>query len=171
MIRGRNSKFKAEILSTPGGETLQRCYQCGSCTGGCPTGAFTSFRVRTIIHKCLLGLRDAVVPSKDVWLCTLCYTCHERCPTGVEVTDVMLALRNLAAKEGYAPDSLKSVLKSVFETGHAFPFTGYTKKLRVQLGLAEELPLAVNISEARLEVQKLINITKANHFMDSEERK
>ncbi|MFQ6080903.1 MAG: CoB--CoM heterodisulfide reductase subunit C [Candidatus Bathyarchaeia archaeon] len=167
MIRGRDPKFKREVLSTPGGETLQRCYQCGSCTGGCPTAPLTSFRVRKIIHQTLLGLRDAVLSGGDVWMCTICYACQERCPTGVDVTELMIALRNLATRAGYAPAPLKGIVKSLFKTGHQFPFTGFTRKLRSQLGLSEMPPLAINTPQALEEVQKLMKLAGASRLLES----
>ncbi|MFB0502157.1 MAG: CoB--CoM heterodisulfide reductase subunit C [Candidatus Bathyarchaeia archaeon] len=171
MVRRRDPKFRNEILSTPGGKTLQRCYQCGSCTGGCPTSFYTSFRVRKVVHQALLGLRDDVLRGKDIWMCTVCFTCQERCPTGVEVTDLMLALRNLATKEGCAPAPLKNVLKALFETGHEFPFTGYTRKLRRELGLSETPPLTISSSKALKEVQKLMKTAGASRLLESSEMK
>ncbi|UCE15859.1 MAG: CoB--CoM heterodisulfide reductase subunit C [Candidatus Bathyarchaeota archaeon] len=171
MVIKRDLTFRNKILSTHGGETLQRCYQCGSCTGGCPTSFYTSFRVRKIVHQSLLGLRDDVLSGKDIWMCTVCFTCQERCPTGVEVTDLMLALRNLATEEGYAPALLKNVLKFIFETGHEFPFTGYTRKLRRELGLSETPPLTIGNPKALEEIQKLMKMAGATRLLKSSEMK
>jgi len=85
------------------------------------------------------------------------------------VTDLMLALRNLATKEGYAPDPLKNVLKALFETGHEFPFTGYTRKLRKELGLSEIPPLTVSSPKALKEVQKLMKMSGASQHLESGE--
>ena len=38
-------------------ETVDHCFQCGTCGGGCPSGRRTPYRVRQIVRKCLLGLR------------------------------------------------------------------------------------------------------------------
>jgi heterodisulfide reductase subunit C len=83
----------------------------------------------------------------------------------------MLALRNLATKEGYAPVPLRNVLKALFETGHEFPFTGYTRKLRRQLGLSEIPPLAVSSPKALEEVQKLMKMSGVSHRLESGEMK
>ncbi len=104
-------------------------------------------------------------------MCTVCFTCQERCPTGVEVTDLMLALRNLATKEGYAPAPLQNVLKVLFETGHEFPFTGYTRKLRRELGLSETPPLTIGSPKALVEVQKLMKTAGAVNLLESREMK
>ena len=112
-----------------------------------------------------------MLSSKDIWMCTVCFTCQERCPTRVEVTDLMLALRNLATKEGYAPAPLKNVLKALFETGHEFPFTGYTRKLRRELGLSETPPLTISSSKALEEVQKLMKMVGIVRPLESGEVK
>lgn len=135
--------------------------------GGCPTAALTSFRVRVIIHKTLLVLREVVLSGRDIWLCTVCYTCQERCPTGVDVTELMMALRNLASKADYAPNPFKAVVKSLYETGHEFPFTGFTRRLRSQVGLDERPPLAINTPEALKEVQKLMEMVGVNRYWKS----
>jgi len=83
----------------------------------------------------------------------------------------MLALRNLATKEGYAPAPLKNVLKSIFETGHEFPFTGYTRKLRRELGLNETPPLTIGSPKALEEVQKLMKMAGATRLLKSSEMK
>jgi len=87
------------------------------------------------------------------------------------VTDLMLALRNLATKESYAPVPLKNVLKALFETGHEFPFTGYTRKLRRELGLSEIPPLTVSSPKALEEVQKLTKIARGSRLWKSSEMK
>jgi len=83
----------------------------------------------------------------------------------------MLALRNLATKEGYAPAALKNVLKVLFETGHEFPFTGYTRKLRRELDLSETPPLTISSPKALEEVQKLIKMAGTSPLLKSSEMK
>jgi heterodisulfide reductase subunit C len=55
----------------------------------------------------LLGLKKDVLSSDFIWLCAQCYTCSERCPQDVKITDLMNALKNIAVREGYIPDWLK----------------------------------------------------------------
>jgi len=81
----------------------------------------------------------------------------------------MLALRNLATKEGYAPAPFKNVLKALFETGHEFPFTGYTRKLRRELGLSETPPLTIGRPKALEEVQKLMKMAGVGRLLKSGE--
>ncbi len=83
----------------------------------------------------------------------------------------MLALRNLATQEGHAPAPLKNVLKALFETGHEFPFTAYTRKLRKELGLNETPPLTISSPKALGEVQKLMKMAGVDRLLKSGEMK
>ena len=58
---------------------------------------------RTIIRKILLGMR------KEIWMCSNCYTCYERCPQDVKFTDIIFALRNIAAREGFAHKKVEAL--------------------------------------------------------------
>jgi heterodisulfide reductase subunit C len=103
--------FKYEVAEEPGGERIKVCFSCGICTAGCPVSEIDpNYNPRRIIRMVLLGMRDEVLSSDFIWLCTLCYTCYARCPQNVKFTDVMSALRNMAVREGYVhPSFLKHV--------------------------------------------------------------
>lgn len=47
-----------------------------------------------------LGLQDEVLHSKAIWLCSLCYMCHVRCPRGIPLTETIVKLKQLAIQEG-----------------------------------------------------------------------
>ena len=51
-----------------------------------------------------LGMADRVLRSRDIWFCVSCYSCAARCPQGIDITDVMAALRNMAIARGLAKD-------------------------------------------------------------------
>src|SRR5271157_2600652 len=61
-------------------ERFKSCYQCGTCSGGCPSGRRTAMRTRDLIRQALAGLDDELLTSDLLWLCSTCYTCEERCP-------------------------------------------------------------------------------------------
>ena len=46
-----------------------------------------------------LGLEDEVLHSKTMWLCSVCYQCHVRCPRGIPLTETIAKLKQLAIKE------------------------------------------------------------------------
>lgn len=106
----------AEAIIEAGGEALKSCYQCGLCTGACPWNLVRSFLTRRLIHSAQLGLVE--LESEDVWLCATCGACVERCPRGVEIVDIMRALRRIAAQWAATPKSLKTVMASLGAVGN-----------------------------------------------------
>ncbi len=136
-------------------ETVDHCFQCGTCGGGCPSGRRTPYRVRQIVRKCLLGLREEVVSDPALWMCTTCYTCQERCPRSVKIVDIIKMARNEAAKAGYMADSHKATGSYVIKFGHGVPINDKTKDLRKAIGLDELPPTVHSHPEALEEIQKI----------------
>jgi len=92
--------FKNEIISEAGGEHLTSCFQCSTCTLGCPITEFVpSYNPRKIIQMSLLGMREEVLSSPDLWVCLICQTCTARCPQDVRIADVLGVLRRIAERE------------------------------------------------------------------------
>jgi len=149
----------AEAVAKAGGEKINLCIQCGTCTASCPSGRRTAFRTRQIMRRALLGFRDEVLSDKDLWLCTTCYTCLERCPRGVDPTDIILAIRNMAVKAGHMLDRHKMVAGLVLKHGHAVPIDEANRKLRASLGLGEVPPTTHMFKDGLVEVQEIIKKT------------
>jgi len=113
--------FKVVIdgIKESGGEAFKFCYQCGKCETVCPWNRVRDFRVRKIINQSKFG----VVPfeSEDVWFCATCGNCVQRCPRGVEIIDVMRAVRRLLVPDGVVPaslPSLRSTMTSIASVGN-----------------------------------------------------
>ena len=85
------------------GNNTSLCYQCKKCSAGCPIIYEMDYTPTQIIRAIRLGMKDLVLKSKTIWLCTSCETCATRCPQDIEITDVMDAARKLAVKEKVAP--------------------------------------------------------------------
>ena len=146
-------EFKHEIERVPGGETFKNCYQCGVCTATCPIARFTEvFRPNKIIHMAKLGIRD-VLKDDTVWLCVVCYSCREKCPQGVEVADVIRALKNKAVENGYVPAAFKEFAGNILKTGLAYNVPESRIARRPALGLPQ-LP-KTNIED----LKKLAEVT------------
>ncbi len=107
-----------EIITEEGGEILKLCYQCGACTAVCPWNRVRDFIVRRIMHQGQLGLID--FEDEDVWQCAGCGLCVEHCPRGVEIIDIMRALRRAVSEFGIAkvPDSLRITGKNLLAVGN-----------------------------------------------------
>ena len=83
-----------------GGQDLSLCYQCGKCTAGCPVAYEMDYPPSQIMRGVQLGMRDIVLSSEAIWLCTACETCTTRCPQEVDPAGVMDVLRHIAYAEG-----------------------------------------------------------------------
>ena len=92
----RDPDFTAEFIDA-GIETVKHCFQCGTCSGSCPSGRRTPYKVRQIVRKCLLGLKEEVISDDALWMCTTCYTCQERCLRSVKIVEIIKKARNIAA--------------------------------------------------------------------------
>jgi heterodisulfide reductase subunit C len=154
-----------EIFVDSGIETVKICFQCGTCTGGCPSGRRTPYRVRQLVRKCLLGLKEEVISDDALWMCTTCYTCQERCPREIKIVEIVKMARNIAAQNGYMADAHKATGSFVIKTGHGVPINDATKELRKRVGLGELPPTTHSFPEALAEVQKICEDTGFNDLI------
>ena len=76
------------------GENLFGCYQCGTCSAGCPFIDDMDLTPDEVIRYVVLD-RDEVLNSKTIWLRSSCFTCAERCPRDINITKIMEALRQI----------------------------------------------------------------------------
>jgi len=111
-------KEATDVILEAGGEPLKLCYQCGLCTAICPWNLVRSFLVRHIMHEAQLGITD--FGSQDVWTCVTCRACVQRCPRGVEIIDVIRAVRRVVASLGIGviPDALRISAKNIAGVGN-----------------------------------------------------
>lgn len=85
----------------------------------------------------LLGMRDKVLRSDFVWLCAGCHSCSERCPQGVHIPDIMVALKNIARESGYTHPTLAKQIELLRDFGRVFEIEEYDNKRRAKMGLPE----------------------------------
>lgn len=140
-------------------ENLKTCVQCGRCVGSCPSARKTPWRVREVLEKARSGLEEEILSDNNLWNCTTCYTCQERCPRKVHTTDIVRIVRNLAVKHGYIMEAHRRVCENLFNYGHAVPINNEIKKVRLELGLAENPPTVHSYPESLKEILKLIEKT------------
>ncbi len=129
-------EFVQRVAATPGGEHILDCYACGTCSAGCPVRAIDEeFNPRRIIRLALLGLKDEVLRSDFIWLCTGCYICQERCPQDVRITELMMAFRNIATQEGYPHPTVKAIADMVEKYGIIMEIGDFENEKREKVGL------------------------------------
>jgi heterodisulfide reductase subunit C len=80
------------------GENLFGCYQCGTCSSGCPYIDDMDLTPDEVIRYVVLD-RSEVLNSKTIWLCSSCFTCAERCPRDINITKIMEALRQIILRK------------------------------------------------------------------------
>lgn len=167
MIKKVSNEITEEIVKDEALQVVQACFQCGTCTGSCPSGRRTAIRTRKILRKLLLGI-DEVISSDDIWLCSTCYTCYERCPRSIPVTDVIIKLRNLASKRGFMKPPHIKVTHTLSETGHGVPLgispekpTNNWSKMRASYGLPPIPPTTHSHPES---LEQCRNIMEATGF-------
>lgn len=113
------------------------CSNCGMCVGDCPAARFSlDFNPRQIVIKVSRGLDEGLVSQESpIWKCTTCYTCQERCPSGVKPVDVIIDLRNHAFEAGCAKDQVPRIYEMVGSTGRSGVVTETIIRRREDLGL------------------------------------
>jgi nitrate reductase gamma subunit/ferredoxin len=83
-------------LQRYGATDVSACFSCGTCTASCPLSQTDSTFPRRIIRYAQLGMKDALLTSKELWSCYQCGECAETCPTQADPSEFMAAARRYA---------------------------------------------------------------------------
>ncbi len=107
-------KFKkgelAQMVEDLCGEKLFGCYQCGTCSAGCPFIEDMDIAPDEVIRHVVLDKKE-VLQSKTIWVCSSCYTCAERCPRDLNLTKIMEALRQIILRKNIDKTNLLKISK------------------------------------------------------------
>jgi Fe-S oxidoreductase len=100
--------FKEVIdeIKEAGGDAFRHCFQCGLCDTVCPWNRVRNFSIRKIIREATFGLTE--IDGEDIWRCTSCGRCPQRCPRGVKQIEVGVSLRRVASDYEVFPASVRS---------------------------------------------------------------
>ncbi len=79
-----------------GGADVSACFSCGNCTAVCPLVDEVGTFPRRMIRYAELGMKDALVSSKELWTCYHCGACSDSCPTEADPAGFMAAARRYA---------------------------------------------------------------------------
>jgi heterodisulfide reductase subunit C len=131
-----DQNFKYEVAAEIGGTNITRCFACGTCSVCCPVREIDDkYNPRKIIRMVLLGMREHVLKSNFIWLCSTCCTCDDRCPQDVQLIKIMTALKNIAAREGHIHPFCKGQARLVSTFGRLYEVEDFDNKKRKRLGL------------------------------------
>ena len=109
------------------GENLFGCYQCGTCSAGCPFIEDMDLSPDEVIRYIILD-RKEVFNSKTIWLCAACFTCAERCPRDINITKIMEALRQIILRKKIDRTNLTEISKDEKETIPQLAFVSLFRK-------------------------------------------
>jgi ferredoxin/nitrate reductase gamma subunit len=79
-----------------GATDISACFSCGTCTASCPISQTDATFPRRIIRYAQVGMKDALLSSKELWSCYQCGECAETCPTQADPSEFMAAARRYA---------------------------------------------------------------------------
>jgi len=92
---------------------VEKCYQCGKCTAGCPMAAYMDLSTNQVMRLCQIGdaaATETLLKSSTIWLCASCLTCTQRCPRELDPAAVMDVLRERSHREGKASPVVAKIL-------------------------------------------------------------
>ena len=101
-IEKKDTAFIREVERLSG-QNLLVCYQCGRCSAGCPMADYMDILPNRLIRLAQMGKSKILLESKTIWACASCLTCNSRCPKGVNIAEIIEAIRqiNLRARKDH----------------------------------------------------------------------
>jgi heterodisulfide reductase subunit C len=110
---GLDSDSIAGWVHQKSGISVQRCYQCGKCSAGCPAANEMDFTPSVLLRLLQTQSNDndkKVLSSYIIWLCLSCQTCVTRCPMEVDLPKVMDLLRAEAIRRRTVHPRAKEII-------------------------------------------------------------
>ena len=131
-----DAKFRSEVTSHKEARGLNACFSCGTCTAGCSISeVFPEYSPQKVAKMVTLGMKQEVLSSPFIWYCTTCRNCEQHCPQKVPFYNILTVLKNMAAKDGYAPSPWVEQTRQMMRTGLVFPADEIVAKKRKSLSL------------------------------------
>jgi len=129
-----------QTVKAASGTNIDHCYQCLTCSLGCPVTFAMDYLPNQLVRMVQLGLKQPTLTSATIWVCADCEACATRCPNVVEILRLMDALREMAQQE-----CIKRKEKTVAVFHHAF--LGSIKRWGRQYELSTLLELKLKTAD------------------------
>jgi len=94
--QGSSQAIEEAISAT----NVRQCLDCGKCSSSCSVARINDdYSPRRVVERFLLGMEKKMLSSRELWMCTGCYLCRERCPSDVRYPEFLAKVRALADPE------------------------------------------------------------------------
>jgi len=103
-------------IPMPSFSSLSSCMQCGTCVASCSVRY--DLNLRKIISA-FLG-KGSRFWSEEIWNCTTCRICQDRCPRGIPLTELIIKARGDVVEEGKLPKEIRVMLESIQKFSNPF---------------------------------------------------
>lgn len=97
-MSGKKYENERELILRISGADVQKCMQCGKCSGACPSYNEMDYHPHQFVYMVRSGNIAPLLESDSFYKCLACFTCSERCPRGVEPSRVIEAVRLTATR-------------------------------------------------------------------------
>ena len=131
---------------------VQRCYQCGKCSAGCPVATEMDLPPSMIMRLLQTERKEndqKVLGSKAIWLCLTCEMCLSRCPYEIDIPSMMDYLRQESIRTKQVNPLSKNIisfhksfLSSIKYTGRLFEMGLIVDYKRRSYKLTQDITLA-----------------------------
>ena len=120
------SKEISNLLYASHGNPFKTCIQCGTCSGTCPVADFMDHSPRRLIAMINADLKEEVLASNTFWFCASCYHCTVRCPSRIDIAELMYAVKRYSIWKHQYKDGLigpvfsEAFVKTIQRSGRSY---------------------------------------------------
>lgn len=116
-----------DAIVEAGGKDIFKCYQCGKCFSVCPwyhvlAAEFPIYRIPQAVKLGTIASsedKDVIEAEvKEIFECVGCEACVNECPRGVNIPNIIRAIRRIFVDYGTIPQELKSAISKIQGTGN-----------------------------------------------------
>ncbi|MBW2179282.1 MAG: 4Fe-4S dicluster domain-containing protein [Deltaproteobacteria bacterium] len=126
-----DKKFLRAIRQKAGAD-FSRCFQCKTCSAGCPFSEIMDPFPNVVMRFVQLGLMKEALECSTIWICVSCNTCSIQCPQAIDIPGVMDALRQMAiSKKAHIAEP--DIVHFHNEVLHSIKKYGRTHKLEIMM--------------------------------------
>jgi quinone-modifying oxidoreductase subunit QmoC len=126
-----------------GGDPLNKCYQCATCSVVCPQSTDNNPFPRKEMIWAQWGMKDKLIKDPDVWICHDCKDCSTHCPRGAKPGEVLNSIRQQSIAHYSVPGFLTNLVgkKSFLPALFGLPLVIFLGYIMMQGGFPDSRPI------------------------------